>query len=178
MQSKAAFRVVIWVTLSMLLLCGTEPGFTSKKNRVFFKFPPDIIYRPWAQTGCSGKKGSGEWCSFDLFQNGINLGKTPLPDTKYPRDLFQSLWGLHGFWGAEGLLGVLWLPHCRLLPGVELYILAVQSRTFVVPGPPDSSIETLLRSVGAFSCISSMDQASRVPKGTCFPLCQAHPMLS
>lgn len=38
MQFKAAFRVVIWVTLSMLLLCGTETGFTSKINGVFFKF--------------------------------------------------------------------------------------------------------------------------------------------
>lgn len=81
-----------------------------------------------------------------MFQNGINLGKTRLPGPKYPRDLLQALWGLHGFWGAEGLLSVLWLTHRRLLPAVELYALAVQSRNLMVPGSPDTCRDLLVLS--------------------------------
>jgi len=43
--------------------------------------PPGIVHTPWAWAGRAGRRGSGQWCSFNLFQSGINLGKKILPQT-------------------------------------------------------------------------------------------------
>lgn len=38
-------------------------------------------------SGHAGRRGSGEWYSFELFQNGLKTGKILPPSLHYPRDL-------------------------------------------------------------------------------------------
>lgn len=59
---------------------------------------------------------------------------------------------------------------CRGWRGKEPHVLAAQSRTLMVLGPPDGSTEILLRSAAAFTSISSLEKALRAQKGACLPL--------
>lgn len=91
-----------------------------------------------------------------MFQSGINPGKNPPPGPYYPRGLVCMPRGLHNcLWGAS----------CAAAALLQAVVWDGRWRSRMSwqdphgPGPPDGSIEILLRSAAAFTSISSLEKA-------------------